>query len=191
MHAQGLVHAESHFPGVDDLHRRHRCCWRSGCSRSCSMIFDIGPVSTSRQTRIEARPQQTSRLARKQRMEMERLETHLATSPTSWRWPSSRCAVLFIALGALGALLTISRVVACQGHQGPATTERRAIWLAFARWLVAGLTFQLAADIVNTSFSPTWEDLGTPGGDRRDHGPSSTTSWNGKWRKQSSCKKTS
>jgi uncharacterized membrane protein len=30
----------------------------------------------------------------------------------------------------------------------------------FGRWLVAGLTFQLAADLVNTSFGPTWDEIG-------------------------------
>ncbi|MGE5667660.1 MAG: DUF1622 domain-containing protein, partial [Betaproteobacteria bacterium] len=35
-----------------------------------------------------------------------------------------------------------------------------AVWLDYARWLVAALTFQLAADIVATSFAPTWDDLG-------------------------------
>lgn len=34
------------------------------------------------------------------------------------------------------------------------------MWLGYARWLVAGLTFQLAADIVSTSFAPTWDDVG-------------------------------
>ena len=29
--------------------------------------------------------------------------------------------------------------------------EKREIWLRFARWLVVGLTFQLAADILETS----------------------------------------
>ena len=38
--------------------------------------------------------------------------------------------------------------------------HRRAVWLRYARWLVAGLTFQLAADIIETSITPTWEDIG-------------------------------
>ncbi len=38
--------------------------------------------------------------------------------------------------------------------------RRRAIWLRFSRWLVAALTFQLAADIIETSISTTWESLG-------------------------------
>jgi uncharacterized membrane protein len=32
-------------------------------------------------------------------------------------------------------------------------------YVTYARWLVAGLTFQLAADIVATAFSPGWEEI--------------------------------
>lgn len=38
--------------------------------------------------------------------------------------------------------------------------ERSLVWLNFGRWLVAGLTFQLAADIIETSISPSWEEIG-------------------------------
>jgi uncharacterized membrane protein len=38
--------------------------------------------------------------------------------------------------------------------------ERREIWLRYARWLVAGLTFQLAADIIETSISTGWDAIG-------------------------------
>jgi uncharacterized membrane protein len=38
--------------------------------------------------------------------------------------------------------------------------ERREIWLRYARWLVAGLTFQLAADIIETAIAPSWSDIG-------------------------------
>ena len=37
---------------------------------------------------------------------------------------------------------------------------RRSIWLRYARWLVAGLTFQLAADIVESSIATSWESVG-------------------------------
>ena len=37
--------------------------------------------------------------------------------------------------------------------------EGREIWLRFARLLVGGLTFQLAADIIETAMSTTWELL--------------------------------
>jgi len=32
--------------------------------------------------------------------------------------------------------------------------------LKYARWLAAGLTFQLAGDIVHTAVTPTWDDIG-------------------------------
>jgi len=41
--------------------------------------------------------------------------------------------------------------------------DSRDVWLRYARWLVAGLTFQLAADIIETSTAPTWEDIGRLG----------------------------
>ena len=38
--------------------------------------------------------------------------------------------------------------------------ERRAVWLRYARFLIMGLTFQLAADIIETSISASWETIG-------------------------------
>ena len=35
----------------------------------------------------------------------------------------------------------------------------RDIWLRYARWLVAALTFQLAADIIETSISTDWATI--------------------------------
>ncbi len=34
------------------------------------------------------------------------------------------------------------------------------MWLRHARWLIAGLTFQLAADIIETAITPSWADIG-------------------------------
>ena len=42
----------------------------------------------------------------------------------------------------------------------PSSHERRDVWLRYARWLVAGLTFQLAADIIETSITTSWEAVG-------------------------------
>lgn len=36
----------------------------------------------------------------------------------------------------------------------------RQVWMRYARWLIAGLTFQLAADIIATAITPGWEDVG-------------------------------
>ncbi len=38
--------------------------------------------------------------------------------------------------------------------------ERRDVWLRYARWLVAGLTFQLAADILATAVTESWDAVG-------------------------------
>jgi len=40
----------------------------------------------------------------------------------------------------------------------------RQAWLRYARWLVAGLTFQLAADIIETSISTNWQTIGRVAG---------------------------
>lgn len=39
----------------------------------------------------------------------------------------------------------------------------RTVWLRYAHWLVAALTFQLAADIIETSVSTSWEAIGRVG----------------------------
>jgi uncharacterized membrane protein len=38
--------------------------------------------------------------------------------------------------------------------------RRKWVWLVFARWLVLALEFELAADILRTAISPTWNELG-------------------------------
>lgn len=66
-------------------------------------------------------------------------------------------ALLLIAIGIVEAVVNIARLL-LRGH---ATADRkRDVWLEFARWLVAALTFQLAADIVSTSLAPGWEEVG-------------------------------
>ena len=66
-------------------------------------------------------------------------------------------AILIVAIGSARALVSIARG-AVGSHRGD--SGQRAVWLDYARWLVAALTFQLAADIVGTSFSQTWDELG-------------------------------
>src|SRR5439155_365073 len=57
-------------------------------------------------------------------------------------------AILIIAIGSIEALVNIFRALSRASGM-----QKRAVWLEFAGWLVAALTFQLAADIVNTSLS--------------------------------------
>ena len=39
----------------------------------------------------------------------------------------------------------------------------RTVLVRYGRWLVAGLTFQLAADIIETSIAPSWQEVGQLG----------------------------
>src|SRR5262249_9297247 len=38
--------------------------------------------------------------------------------------------------------------------------EIRRGWMRYGRWLVAGLTYQLSADIIETAIAPSWDDIG-------------------------------
>jgi uncharacterized membrane protein len=40
---------------------------------------------------------------------------------------------------------------------------RKAIWRRFGMWLLLGLEFALAADIITSVISPTWHDIGELG----------------------------
>jgi uncharacterized membrane protein len=65
-------------------------------------------------------------------------------------------AVLVIALGALQSLAhLVERLVL-----GRTPGWRRELFVGFGRWLTLGLEFALAADIVRTIISPTWNEIG-------------------------------
>jgi len=65
-------------------------------------------------------------------------------------------ALLVILVGTLEVVFTVARAAFKPlGEQ----LARRA-WLRYARWLVAGLTFQLAADIIETSVTTSWQTIG-------------------------------
>lgn len=66
-------------------------------------------------------------------------------------------AFLVIAFGTLQAFAYTVRTVLATTESDP---ERREAWLRYGRWLVAGLTFQLAADIIETSITTSWEAIG-------------------------------
>src|SRR5262245_11564944 len=66
-------------------------------------------------------------------------------------------ALLLIAMGTVEALINMIRILPTPITSGQ---RRRTVWLDFAQWLVAALTFQLAADLIGTSFSPSWNEIG-------------------------------
>ena len=43
---------------------------------------------------------------------------------------------------------------------GASREEKRAVWLRYARFLIMALTFQLAADIIETAITTDWEAIG-------------------------------
>jgi uncharacterized membrane protein len=65
-------------------------------------------------------------------------------------------ALLIIVVGTLEAFVNGLRVMLASGSGH----EKRDVWLRYARWLVAGLTFQLAADIIETAITTSWEAIG-------------------------------
>lgn len=64
--------------------------------------------------------------------------------------------VIVIAVGTVEGAIAVYRVMLRDGT----APQKRAAWMRYARWLVAGLTFQLAGDIVHTAIAPTWDDIG-------------------------------
>jgi uncharacterized membrane protein len=64
-------------------------------------------------------------------------------------------ALIIIFVGTVEAFISGMRVM----FSSPNGHERRDVWLRQARWLIAGLTFQLAADIIETAITPSWEDI--------------------------------
>jgi uncharacterized membrane protein len=68
-------------------------------------------------------------------------------------------ALVIIVVGTIEAFFGGLRAM----FSSPTGHERRDIWLRYARWLVAGLTFQLAADIIETSITTEWQAVGRIG----------------------------
>ncbi len=72
-------------------------------------------------------------------------------------WFAEGIAITCIAYGSSEAVVGVVGALLRREIRG---SQLRAVWLRFARWLVAGLTFQLAADIVSTTSAPTWQEIG-------------------------------
>ena len=79
-------------------------------------------------------------------------------------------ASIAIAVEAAGALLVAyGAAEAVYGsiftivHRRTLPGERKEVWLRFGVWLLLGLEFELAADVVRTALSPTWQDIGQLG----------------------------
>lgn len=65
-------------------------------------------------------------------------------------------AALLIAYGTIEALIGLVPVFSTSA----AIARRRDVWRRFGVWLLLGLEFELAADIIRTAISPNWSDIG-------------------------------
>jgi uncharacterized membrane protein len=63
-------------------------------------------------------------------------------------------AALLIAIGAAEAF-----AMSLLRFRSP-TAQKMQIWMHFATWLLLGLEFELAADVIRTAIAPTWSDIG-------------------------------
>ena len=70
-------------------------------------------------------------------------------------------AIAFLLIVAGVAYLVVG-VVRAQ-LSGASNQEKRVLWLGFAKVLVAALSVQLAADIIESSISTSWEAIGRLG----------------------------
>jgi uncharacterized membrane protein len=69
-------------------------------------------------------------------------------------------ALVVVAIGTVEAFITGLWVA----FPAPMAHRRfREVLVRYGRWLVAGLTFQLAADIIETSIAPSWQEVGQLG----------------------------
>jgi uncharacterized membrane protein len=66
-------------------------------------------------------------------------------------------AALIIAAGSLEALYQTARVFFTPGST---LALKKAIWTRYAMWLLLGLEFELAADIIRSAIAPSWTDIG-------------------------------
>lgn len=69
-------------------------------------------------------------------------------------------AVFIVAFGSVEAFLKLLPVMA---RPRASHGQRKAIWRRYGTWLLLGLEFELAADIVGSVISPSWMDIGELG----------------------------
>jgi uncharacterized membrane protein len=82
-----------------------------------------------------------------------------------FKYYASHVALFVEAVAAI--VITVGAVEAVIGLLNPAGRDpakpfkrKKMIWLRFGVWLLLGLEFELAADIVRTAIAPSWTDIG-------------------------------
>jgi uncharacterized membrane protein len=77
------------------------------------------------------------------------LATNLSVDAIDW------LALVLIVVGAIEAFF-LGLWTMFSSHEGH---HEREVWLRLGRWLVAGLTFQLAADVLETAITTSWDEV--------------------------------
>jgi uncharacterized membrane protein len=88
---------------------------------------------------------------------MEEAFVHFARIVASFVEAAS---VVIVAYGCVEAFIQLVRVVVTRTASHGV---RKAIWRRLGVWLLIGLEFELAADIIGSVISPTWQDIGELG----------------------------
>ncbi|HMK45959.1 MAG TPA: DUF1622 domain-containing protein [Methanocella sp.] len=86
---------------------------------------------------------------------MSDLESYVVTGIQWLKLAAEVLSVLIIASGILFSLYNLVRPL-----RWPDIRTYNLVRLGFSRYLVLALEFQLAADLLGTSISPTWDQLG-------------------------------
>jgi uncharacterized membrane protein len=86
------------------------------------------------------------------------MEETLGRFGTSIALGVETAAALLIGVGALQTLIMLF-----DPRRALTIGRKRLAWINFARWLVLALEFELAADIIRTAISPSWDDIGQLG----------------------------
>jgi uncharacterized membrane protein len=69
-------------------------------------------------------------------------------------------AIIIVVYGVIEAFIHLTWIMA---RPRASHGERKLVWRRFGVWLLLGLEFELAADIIGSIVSPTWEDVGQLG----------------------------
>jgi uncharacterized membrane protein len=69
-------------------------------------------------------------------------------------------SALIIAAGSVEALY---RTALSLVNRRSTLYHKKTIWTRYAMWLLLGLEFELAADIIRSAIAPTWSDIGQLG----------------------------
>jgi uncharacterized membrane protein len=65
-------------------------------------------------------------------------------------------AVVVVGVGSIVSLVALLRVELRGSRHG----ARKDVWRTFGMWLLFGLEFELAADIIGSIISPSWLEIG-------------------------------